>query len=95
MQKTIFCKYCGQKTAVGSPIVMEQSAYRVVRGASRMLGTISAVMTGRPYSAYMHATGKSEDAVLKTTNNTIGGGWYHFVCQNPDCEQEFDQQVLQ
>lgn len=88
LKKTTNCIYCGQK--VEGDFVRDNTQ-KVARGASRVLGTLSAILRGDPVSAYNNATGNTQDSVEKYSAKFAGGAKYHFNC--PYCGQGFDKVV--
>lgn len=90
MKKIVKCKYCGQETAV----LTEESLQKVLIIVSRASGTAAALLRGDPLSAYRNATGATQDQIIRLINRFVGGTYYTFVCQNPDCSQSFEKRVL-
>lgn len=90
MQKIVKCKYCGQETAV----LTEESLQKALKTVSQASGTAAALLRGDPLGAYRNATGKTQDQIIKLINRFVGGTYYTFVCQNPECGQSFEKRVL-
>lgn len=90
MEKVIKCKFCGEETAA----LTEDSLETVLIKVSQASGVAAAILRGDPLSAYKNATGETQERIIKLINRFVGGTYYTFVCQNPECGQSFEKRVL-
>lgn len=91
INKSINCKFCGYP--VTGELVTDEKVKNSKR-VSQLVNTIICASNGDIYGVYRHATGKSEDSVIKATIKFAGGGYYYFKCTNPDCQQDFIKKVF-